>query len=1161
MEASKLEETILNANIISNHKFNFYQQFFVISIDPKIMASIDHYDLKSLQEPYSTPKVISKYPNVNLPYLNIPDSLIASHCFPQGIINEIIEYNDNEDLIKKENKTENFIFTLENMCQQIKTSSLRTNKVYYTCLLFYENIENYRNCINERKNFNNKKDEEQKNKKFLIPKVICLSSFNSFYEQTKNILLRIKNYVNNYNYNNKSIDNLNLYPIEVIIEGLIFNLPSLPRGNFKIVLNNDSFSYTNNNITSNNDDFDLREIIFQEAPPNVNPREICNYSLLMKYFRIEEIFDIIKFIILEEPILFFSEDKEALTNIIESLISLIYPFEYPYPVISILPEQNYSLISLFKHFIFGINSKYSVDFLNKKMILDGIKFIRIIRLEKRFNNILNMEEPDNAEYQIFTSLKFDENKPLIKFNENDRLIYKKEKEDNKLIHDKKKINLPRHYLEKCCKKLEKTTHEKIREIEIKNKIKNKNLINELKMNAFNAEIREEFLYFFCCILLNYQEYCVKYETKIYEYRDKDGNIVEKEFKERNFQLDEKYYNGQIVLNDIFNSEEFINSTPSLDRAFYRVFFGTKLFFSFILKKIFPESNQDKLDILYFDEMINKKLSRELYTQKKETKFLDFELEQLKSEIKLESFKKSLNKNILEYLQKKESRTKALNYFQFIYLNGEDDDSSVDEETSKKDEDIYFYYYVFPILLNDGIFYNEKYKNKNNIWSFLEYSIRSQSSNILFNLFETEATMILEDDNMNKNYLIYNYSLNPTSQFSYKNDFLIKILWLIYLSKTFKSIPNIKKRYYFEIMMNFLQKYQNIIDENTILIIFNSLIRNGDRNMIQDYFEFLKNKTYTSYLYARERIKPENNYTKFVLSQNNNNNNTKENNQNNKEFPNKNKTVSQLEKYILEEKKILRFKVNSFCTEKKEDKNEICNEPFSFSGKISELLSEQEEYIKFKCNRCNKKQNLKICCIYNNDDNKDYFLTNYIINFEILSPIALLQKDWLRNNNDIDPYFICDNYLNCYLSSLFYFYEQNLPCNFLMPEFIIKSELKEEKNNYYSIVNNTEFFNENKIKKIVVQNTPKAAKTANIVLVEEEEKSEENIKYDELIEKSKEAIYNNDDFENTDNMIKLRESTRKQQGYKSSFRKKNRIGSKKKSVEFRLNLKKTKFSED
>ncbi len=87
----------------------------------------------------------------------------------------------------------------------------------------------------------------------------------------------------------------------------------------------------------------------------------------------------------------------------------------------------------------------------------------------------------------------------------------------------------------------------------------------MKIKAFNTEIREDFLYFFCCILLKYQEYCVKYEKKIYEDLDKDGNTVEKEFEERNIQLDEKYYMNEIKIDDIFTSEDFINSTPSLDR--------------------------------------------------------------------------------------------------------------------------------------------------------------------------------------------------------------------------------------------------------------------------------------------------------------------------------------------------------------------------------------------------------------------------------------------------------------------------------------------------------------------------------------------------------------------------------------------------------------------
>ena len=167
-------------------------------------------------------------------------------------------------------------------------------------------------------------------------------------------------------------------------------------------------------------------------------------------------------------------------------------------------------------------------------------------------------------------------------------VYRNDKEDTKLIHEKKKISLPRHYYEKCCRKLEKSTNEKIREIESKNKNQNKKIINKLKIKAFNEEIREDFLYFFCCILLKYQEYCVKYEKKIYETQDKEGNIIEKEFEERSLELDEKYYSNSIKIDDIFNAEEFINSTPSLDRAFYRIFFGTKIFYNFLLKKMFPD---------------------------------------------------------------------------------------------------------------------------------------------------------------------------------------------------------------------------------------------------------------------------------------------------------------------------------------------------------------------------------------------------------------------------------------------------------------------------------------------------------------------------------------------------------------------------------------------
>ena len=45
-----------------------------------------------------------------------------------------------------------------------------------------------------------------------------------------------------------------------------------------------------------------------------NQKNVVNYST--KYFRIKKVLEIIKFILLEKPLLFFCEDIHILTNII-----------------------------------------------------------------------------------------------------------------------------------------------------------------------------------------------------------------------------------------------------------------------------------------------------------------------------------------------------------------------------------------------------------------------------------------------------------------------------------------------------------------------------------------------------------------------------------------------------------------------------------------------------------------------------------------------------------------------------------------------------------------------------------------------------------------------------------------------------------------------------
>ena len=250
-----------------------------------------------------------------------------------------------------------------------------------------------------------------------------------------------------------------------------------------------------------------------------------------------------------------------------------------------------------------------------------------------------------------------------------------------------------------------------------------------------------------------------------------------------------------------------------------------------------------------------------------------------------------------------------------------------------------------------------------------------------------------------------------------------------------------------------------------------------------------------------------------------------------------------------------FAVNSFCRAEIDGNKNICGEPFTED--INELYCE-DKYISFKCKKCGKLQNLLISCKYGPDKKDEKLDINYSINFELLSPLALLQQDWLKNYIEIDPYYISENYLQCYLSAIFYFYGQNLPSNFLIPDFVLKAQLEEEKNNYYSIVNDEEFFDENKIKKVVVKNKEKEdSYDNNIIIFEEDDESRRESLTFEINDK-KDGLLNS-----SDKLIQLRDSLNKRE-LKSSFKKKkDDFGGieKKKTVEFKLNLKKLNLNGD
>ena len=1173
---------------LSKHKYNLYQQFFIVGIDPQLMFNIHKIELKTIPEPYISPKIISKFPPNDLYYLNIPDSIVSSHCFPNGILDAIIEYNESnyETNIKYQ---VDFVFSLENQYPEDRTCSLRTNKVYYSCLLFYENVENYNECVDYKKKLFKEKSKnelyngftEAKNKGLLIPKVICLSSFKPFFEESHKILESLKKYVDNYMYDKISKDNFNIYPIEKIIEGLIYNLPALPRSNFSLKLNKETFEPTylenkNNIFVKNekkeNDDIQNNdEIIFYETPFNAPPKNVINYSILMKYFRIKEIFEIIRFILLEEPILFFCEDMHILTYIIEGLISLIYPFEYQYPIISVLPEENYSFISIFKHFIFGINYKYHDEIFQKRgIILDEKKYIIIVKIEKRFENILNYEEEDKLKYSVITSIISDSSKPFLKI-EQSKINDCENQYDNENINEKKKIMLPLHYLEKCTKRLEKNTSEKFREFANKNRNKKKVNIRE-KENIFNDEIRKSFIYFFSCILLRYQSFCIKYDKHIEVLGLNDticnaSNIYLNTvlitntkmnsstedydfFLERKVELEDKFLFNKLKINDLFNCKIFIDDTdtPKLDRPFYKHFFETQTFFNFIKKKIFPISIQDKLDILYFDYKINEKLSRGSRKIKIETKFFNENLDNLSGEINIKSFKKEPSKKLIDFLNSNNKNCKrGINYFQIIskdpnkvysnnnkkkktcditYDNNEtmdtglciislhkayedvgsniddndgsinltgklikdgnkekNDDDEIDEkENEEKDnKKLLFSYFMFPKLLNDNLFFKENIFEEelenDKIWLNNKNSFNINNCNCLYNQFENEANIFIKNPIIQENYKMNDYNLNAKWKYKYNYEECINKLWLLYLAKTFHSISFSKKRYYFEEILMFLSDKKNKVEQDTILLLFNSINKYGDRSMNQELIMFLDKKKYINFLCLREKTKNENNFVKYLNikkktnksetnreSVNNsgdiidNTNSLNSNNIKKEDKISQNISRKLLDFYIytycspisnknndidLKEKNSINLDLDIEEQEKKKEKNS-CQEQLIFNIKDLFLYDSNKKYIEFQCPKCHKIQKVVVACYYKDDKNK-----KYQFNFNLLSPLALLIEDWFKNNNTINTHFISREYPEEYLSSLFYFYEQGLPCNFLLPKGVTEKPLKKELTTTYN----------------------------------------------------------------------------------------------------------------
>ena len=286
---------------------------------------------------------------------------------------------------------------------------------YLSCLICYESVVQYKKLYEMEKITNSNDITKIDNNKLeiinndiYIPKCLLLMSLYPFFGEMEKIITEIYNYslnqiiqLKNDQNDNASKGNNSLKkklsikgsyeillrektvveisqkenninnPIEKIIENLLIELPVPPQGisTVKYYLND-------------------KERTIKQNEMNKLPLVDINLKRICLDFDAKDIITIYNYLFLESRILFFSKNIEYLNSYIYGLLALLYPFQYQYQIITILPEENFEILESITPFIAGINQAFQNDFFEKNnFVLSDCFFVVDIDKNKYYSFI------------------------------------------------------------------------------------------------------------------------------------------------------------------------------------------------------------------------------------------------------------------------------------------------------------------------------------------------------------------------------------------------------------------------------------------------------------------------------------------------------------------------------------------------------------------------------------------------------------------------------------------------------------------------------------------------------------------------------------------------------------------------------------------------------
>ena len=630
----------------------FIEYFFIIGLDPKISienflynSSID--DLHNLFSKELKPRIITKFPPINKSHINIDDNL-SELCFPEGFKIEKHEEQPKPEIQK---------FLLGNYFYSIDFPLK-----YITCLKIYESLSNYQSLqlkikrilggssINIRKSsknifFTDSIDEEinfrknstisskdmkscledndkiNKNEfhKYFFPKIIGFVSLKPFYKYHEKILFQIYDF-----YKNPIKFKM---PLEKTILNILYNIPMPSRG-----LN--TYQYKINEI--------YEKIDIRDEKMNKLKNIDDDLKIVFKYFDTDNFIEIFKYILYETKTIIFGTNGSHLCSFVYGLISILYPFTYPFQVSSSVHKSAFEVLESISPYIIGVNHKLTDDFFTENKIeIKGSNYIII--------------DLDNKEF----SLNIVEEVPNIPKN-----LYKR-------LKTKIDTNIKKH---------------------IKSKLES-NLKNKEEEEKDENLICFAFFDFFLNALYNYMDYL-------------NNDNFKKNYKISSLKV-------------LFNIKEFIDSHSSNERSFYKKLVETQMFNDFIFKKMIPKDINDKLEILFFDEHINKINNKKLFSKNKSVSFINSKEYEYKDAYKIPILNGLSQREKHRYYDKNyilnslllgqeivQEKLNNKNTYK-IEENSKDNNNIINEEEDIEFEDegdYYFNYVLFPKFNKD--FFND-----------------------------------------------------------------------------------------------------------------------------------------------------------------------------------------------------------------------------------------------------------------------------------------------------------------------------------------------------------------------------------------------------------------------------------------------------------------------